>query len=126
AAVDTPSAGGARRLNFTCRVEVDRRAERKQVFNEAWRTMKHRFYAADMHGVDWAKVKDTYEPLLAHVGDQEDLHDVVNMMIGELNASHTGISGGGRGGRRGAGGDAGDQTRYPGFELAADDGGYYK
>ncbi|HZY89174.1 MAG TPA: S41 family peptidase, partial [Gemmataceae bacterium] len=124
AAADTSSsAGGARRLNFTCRVEIDRRAERKQVFNEAWRTMKHRFYAADMHGVDWAKVKDTYEPLLAHVGDQEDLHDVVNMMIGELNASHTGISGGG--GRRG-GAAAGDQTRYPGFELAADPSGYYK
>jgi tricorn protease len=127
AAPDTSAtAGAARRLSFTCRVEIDRRAERKQVFNEAWRTMKHRFYAADMHGVDWAKVKDTYEPLLAHVGDQEDLHDVVNMMIGELNASHTGISGGGRGGRRGAGGDAGDQTRYPGFELAADEAGYYK
>jgi tricorn protease len=127
AAPDTSSsAGGARRVNFTCRVEIDRRAERKQVFNEAWRTMKHRFYAADMHGVDWAKAKDTYEPLLAHVGDQEDLHDVISMMIGELNASHTGISGGGRGGRRGAGADAGDQTRYPGFELAADDSGCYK
>ena len=32
-----------------------------------------------------------------YVGDQEELHDVVNMMIGELNASHTGISGGGGG-----------------------------
>ncbi len=51
--------------------------------------MKHRFYAADMHGVDWAKTKDAYEPLLTHVGDEEGLHDVVSMMIGELNASHT-------------------------------------
>ena len=37
--------------------------------------MKHRFY--DLHGVDWAKVRDTYEPLLAHIGNQEDLHDVM-------------------------------------------------
>ncbi len=86
--------------------------------------MKHRFYAADMHGVDWAKVRDNYETLLAHVADQEDLHDVISMMIGELNASHTGISaGGGRGRARDAGGD---QTRYPGFELEADANGFYK
>jgi tricorn protease len=125
ASTDTPSAGGARRLSFTARVEIDHRAQRHQVFQEAWRIMKHRFYAADMHGVDWAKARETYEPLLAHVGDQEDLHDVIMMMIGELNASHTGISGGG-GGRGRARDSGGDQTRHPGFELEADTNGFYK
>jgi tricorn protease len=122
---DTPSAaGGARRLNFTARVEIDQRARRQQVFQESWRIMKHRFYDPNMHGVDWAKMRDTYEPLLAHVGDQEELHDVIMMMIGELNASHTGVSAGGRGGRSRDSG--GDQTRYPGFELEADPSGFYK
>ncbi|MHB1422040.1 MAG: S41 family peptidase [Gemmataceae bacterium] len=126
AAADTTTpATGARRLTFTARVEIDQRARRQQVFQESWRIMKHRFYDPAMHGVDWVKTRDTYEPLLAHVGDQEDLHDVVMMMIGELNASHTGISAGvGRGGRgRDSGGD---QTRYPGFELEADPSGFYK
>ncbi len=118
------AAGSARRLTFTARVEIDERARRQQVFQESWRIMKHRFYDPAMHGVDWAKVRDTYEPLLAHVGDQEDLHDVISMMIGELNASHTGISPGGRGGRVRDG--SSDQTRYPGFELEADSSGYYK
>src|SRR5579871_2095612 len=118
----SPSSG-ARRLTFTARVEIDQRARRQQVFQESWRIMKHRFYDPSMHGVDWAKIRDTYEPLLAHVGDQEDLHDVISMMIGELNASHTGISAGGRGGRAR---DGGDQTRYPGFELEADSSGFYK
>jgi tricorn protease len=116
--------GGARRLSFTARVEIDQRARRQQVFQESWRIMKHRFYDPAMHGVDWAKVRDTYEPLLAHVSNQEDLHDVISMMIGELNASHTGISPGGRGGRVRDGG--GDQTRYPGFELESDPSGFYK
>ncbi|TMQ28984.1 MAG: hypothetical protein E6K70_26320, partial [Planctomycetota bacterium] len=102
------TGGTARRVNFTARVEVDHRAERKQVFSESWRVMKHRFYDADMHGVDWNRIKSAYEPLLDHVGDTEELHDVVSMMIGELNASHTGISGGGA---RAAGGE---ETRYPG------------
>ena len=85
------------RLQFTARVEVDHRAERRQVFDEAWRVMKHRFYDANMHGVNWAEKKKVYEPLLPYVGDQEELHDVVSMLIGELNASHTGIAPGGRG-----------------------------
>jgi tricorn protease len=101
------------------RVEVNHRAERKQVFNEAWRVMKHRFYAADMHGVDWGKIKGVYEPLLDHVGDRDELHDLISMMIGELNASHTGISGGGRD-------FAQPQMRYPGFEMEADKSGCYR
>jgi tricorn protease len=122
APADTSASGGARRLTFTARVEIDHRGERRQVFQESWRIMKHRFYDPNMHGVDWAKVKDTYEPLLEHVGNQEDLHDVISMMIGELNASHTGISpGGGRGGPRE---EAAAQTRYPGFELEAANGFY--
>jgi tricorn protease len=118
-----PAAGGGRRVNFVARVEIDHRAQRKQVFEEGWRVMKHRFYAADMHGVDWEKVKKTYAPLLEFAGNREDMHDLVSLMLGELNASHTGISGG-AGGR----GEANaDQTRFPGFELQPDNGsGYYK
>ena len=43
------------------------------------------------------------------------------MMIGQLNASHTGVSGGA--GRRRA---HAQQTRYPGFDLVADASGFYK
>jgi tricorn protease len=113
-----------RRINFTARVEVEQRAERKQVFNEAWRVMKHRFYDPGMHGVDWDRMKATYEPLLDYVADRDDLHDVVSMMIGELNASHTGISGGGRGGREER--QTQPMTRHPGFDLEPDASGFYK
>src|SRR5262249_57397242 len=78
----------------------------------------------DMHGIDWNKMKATYEPLLAHVGSPEELHDLCNMMIGELNASHTGVSGGGRRGGRGEG--TGATMRHPGFELEADKSGFYR
>jgi len=100
---------------------VDHRAERRQVFEESWRIMKHRFYAANMHGVDWQQMRQTYEPLLDFVGDQEEMHNVISQMIGELNASHTGISAGARGRE-----ESGVQTRYPGFELQADASGYYR
>jgi tricorn protease len=120
---DSTSGGGsARRVSFTVKVEIDNAARRKQVFGESWRVMKHRFYDPAMHGVNWDEMKSRYEPLLTHVGESEDLHDVVNMMIGELNASHTGISGGGGRGRgRGEGGEA-ESVRYPGVDLEPADG----
>ena len=47
-----------------------------------------------MHGVNWAPRERTYESLLPNIADRKSLHNVVMEMIGELNASHTGISGG--------------------------------
>ena len=125
----TAAAGGAaptggatpRHVTFSANIEVDRKALRREVFNEGWRIMKNRFYDAKMHGADWNAAKAAYEPLLDYLVDQEELHSVMMMMIGELNASHTGVSGGPA--------DAGRspaQTRYPGFDLVADSSGYYR
>jgi len=47
------------------------------------------------------------------------MQNVIMQMIGELNASHTGVSGG-------EANPNAIQTRYPGFELEADASGYYK
>ena len=120
------AAGPApRRIPFTVRMEIDVAAERKQVFEEAWRVMKNRFYDAQMHGANWASAKDKYEPLLGYIADEEELHNVIMEMIGDMNASHTGISGGGR-----LPGQAQTeeriQTRHPGFELEPDNSGYFK
>ena len=69
-----------------------------------------------MHGANWAAAKDKYEALLGNIADIEELQNVIMEMIGEINSSHTGISGGTR--------LPGDQnrperiaTRYPGFDI---------
>jgi tricorn protease len=116
-AAESPAA--RRKVSFQVRVEVDHRAERKEVFEQAWRVMRDRFYDKNMNGVDWTKYRGVYEPLLEDIDDREEMQNVIMQLIGELNASHTGVSGG----------DTNPntlQTRYPGFELAADASGYYK
>jgi len=104
---------------------IDRPAERKQVFEEAWRVMKNRFYDPKMHGVNWAAAQDKYESVLEHVADTEELHNLIMEMIGELNASHTGISGGGF-----IPGEPVPErivTRNPGFTMTPDSAsGFYK
>ena len=111
-----PSGGGSqpRRIAFTARVNIDLAAERAQMFDDAWRTMKYRFYDPAMHGKDWDAMRAKYRPLLAHVGDRDELLNIVNEMIGELNASHTGAA-------APPGGNAGGTvTMHLGVELEPD------
>jgi len=122
AAAAETGAGTAtpRRIAFTVRIQVDNEAERRQVFEEGWRVMKNRYYDGKMHGVNWAGAKDTYESLLPNIVDNDELHVVMMQMIGELNSSHTGVTG------APAGGGERIQTHYPGFDLAPDASGFYK
>ena len=73
---------------------LDRRAEWNQIFAEVWRQMRDFFFAPNMHGVDWAKVRATYSQLLPSVNHRIDLTYVLGEMIGELNAGHTYVGGG--------------------------------
>ncbi len=124
-AATTASPGPApRRIDFSVRMEINVPAERKEVFEEAWRVMKNRFYDPKMHGANWSAAKDTYEPLLGYIADSEELHNIIMEMIGDMNASHTGISGGTRLPNETP--EEREQTRYPGFDLEPDASGYYK
>ena len=121
AAAAPEASGSARQVTYTATIQVDKRQLRTQVFNEGWRIMKNRFYDSEMNGVNWVAMRTKYEPLLNYLVDQDELQNVMMMMIGELNASHTGVSGGPS--------DAGPSTgatRQPGFDFVFDQSGYYR
>jgi len=118
AAAGAPRGEGTRkRINFNVRVRVDRPAEWAEMFDDAWRTMKYRFYDPQMHGINWDAAREKYRPLVDFVGDRQELLNIINEMIGELNASHTGAAPP-PGGRTGA-----VSTGHLGIELQADAGG---
>jgi tricorn protease len=106
-------------VEFAFTVTVNKPAEWRQLFFEAWRIMKYRFYDPDMHGRDWLAVRRRYEPLIPYVGQNQDVYDLSNEMIGELNASHTGVSG-----PSGVDSPGTYRTAYPGFEMAPDGNRY--
>lgn len=117
------SAGGIRRLTLagpspvvtpapiSVEMTIDTRAELLQLFDEAWRKMRDGFYDPAMHGCDWNSVYERYRPVVAQLATKEDFYTLFSMALGELNASHTGISGGG--------GTGGPQT--PSLGIALDD-----
>jgi len=105
-----------KKIVFNFKVTVDLRAEWEQIFEECWRVMKYRFYDPKMHGFDWAAIKKAYKPLLKYAGSYQDVYDLANEMIGEINASHTGVSG--PAGPTSETRPTALQTRYLGFEMA--------
>jgi tricorn protease-like protein/C-terminal processing protease CtpA/Prc len=75
-------------------VDVDPRAEWKQMFREAWRLERDYFYDPHMHGVNWQGVYDHYAPLLDQLASREDLSYLISELISELNVGHAYYQGG--------------------------------
>jgi tricorn protease len=75
---------------FAARYEVDRQVDRAVVFDEAWRALNAWFYDPGFHGVDWRAAWERYRPWALAASTETDFSDVVNLMLGELNASHMG------------------------------------
>jgi tricorn protease len=90
-----PLKAGEGALNLTSmRADVNPPAEWDQIFNEVWRQERDFFFERSMNGVDWAKERERYAPLLPYVADRYDLTYVLGEMIGELSNSHTYVGGG--------------------------------
>ncbi|NLI00863.1 MAG: hypothetical protein GX446_15380 [Chthonomonadales bacterium] len=80
-------------LAFEARRDLDRVAERAQVFAEFWRSLATGFSDPKMHGVDWDAVRARYERLLPGAWTTEEMvFFILSPMAGELNASHAEVS----------------------------------
>ncbi|MBN1164934.1 MAG: PD40 domain-containing protein [Candidatus Krumholzibacteriota bacterium] len=75
-------------------MQIDPVAEWRQMFEEAWRLERDFFYVANMHGVDWDKMKKRYQVLLPHLTSRGDLNYIIGEMIAELNIGHAYVGGG--------------------------------
>ncbi|MCL2039802.1 MAG: PDZ domain-containing protein [Bacteroidetes bacterium] len=76
------------------KMNLNKKEEWEQVFNESWRHYNQFFYAPNMHGVDWINERNKYSELLPYVTHRTDLTYLIGEMIGELNAGHCYVSGG--------------------------------
>lgn len=79
-------------LPYSAKIKIDYATERKQIFDEAWRTIRDGFYDPKFHGKDWNELKKKYEELCMIASTPNDFRDMFNNMLGELNASHMGFN----------------------------------
>jgi tricorn protease len=84
--------GRTRSLAVTAEMDVDFSREKREVFNQAWSYLRDFFYDPGYHGANWQGVRAEYEPLIAGARTPDEVRRLLQLMIGELNASHLGAS----------------------------------
>jgi Tol biopolymer transport system component/C-terminal processing protease CtpA/Prc len=88
----------SRSLNVAAEYSTDFATEKMEVFRQAWTLLRDNFYDPEFHGVNWEASRETYGPRVTATQTPDEMRRVMSLMIGDLNASHLGISGGGGGG----------------------------
>jgi tricorn protease len=73
-------------------IDVDFDQEKMVVFDEAWTTLEHRFWNPTFNGADWPALREQWRPYIAGARTGPELRRDINLLIGELNSSHSGIS----------------------------------
>ena len=74
---------------------IDFETEKRAVFDEAWSTLNQPYFDATFHGRGWAALRQAWTPFIEGAATPDELRRDINLMIGELDASHSGINGGG-------------------------------
>lgn len=81
-----------RPLAVTAELDVDFHQEKLAVFKQAWTLQRDHFYDDKFHGANWDAVRAEYEPRIAGARTPDEMRRLLNLMVGELNASHLGAS----------------------------------
>ncbi len=84
--------GRTRSLAVTAEMDVDFSREKMEVFKQGWSYLRDNFYDSGYHGANWDQVRAEYEPLVAGSRTPDEMRRLLQLMVGELNASHLGAS----------------------------------
>jgi Tol biopolymer transport system component/C-terminal processing protease CtpA/Prc len=77
-------------INAEMDVAFDR--EKLAAFDQAWSLLDRSFFDPKFHGQDWRALRARFAPYIAGAHTGDEMRRVTNLMIGEMNASHSGIN----------------------------------
>jgi tricorn protease len=83
----------SRSVSITAELDSDFRGESAEVFRQVWTWTRDNFYDAEMHDVDWNAIRSHFAPIIAASRTSDEMRRALGLMIGELNASHSGVGG---------------------------------
>ena len=79
-------------LALSTAVDIDFDHEKMVVFDEMWTSLNHRFWNPTFNGANWPALREEWRPYVAGARTGPELRRDLNLLIGELNSSHSGIS----------------------------------
>jgi tricorn protease len=89
--VNSKPAHGDETLEFKVYQETDIADYQELAFLSGWGLLRDAFCDPNMHGADWPAVKEKYRLAARHAPAWSVFNRVMQMMIGELDASHLGF-----------------------------------
>lgn len=89
----TLASGATRTVETSVRYTEEFDATKVAAFEQGWGEMRDGFYDADYHGADWTAIRDRFRPQIEGARTRAEFNRLMNLMLGELNASHLGHSG---------------------------------
>jgi tricorn protease len=81
----------AKPLAVSAALDVDFERDKKIVFEQVWSTLDRWYADPHFHGVNWAAQRRIYEGHALAARTREEFSRLLNLMIGELNSSHSGF-----------------------------------
>jgi len=91
--VPATGSGATRTVATSVQWTEDFDATKVAAFEHGWGEMRDGFYDADYHGADWNAVRERFRPQIEGARTRAEFSRLMNLMLGELNASHLGHSG---------------------------------
>jgi tricorn protease len=76
----------------TAELDITFDREKLVAFDEAWSLLARSFFDPNFNGADWPAQKARFAPYIAGSHTPDEMRRLTNLMIGELNASHSGIN----------------------------------
>jgi len=78
-------------IKFKYDYKYDKALLNLRVFEEVWYAFGNNFYDPDMHNVPWKELFQLYRPYVEKAKNIYDVAFIIEEMIGDVNASHTGF-----------------------------------
>jgi tricorn protease len=93
--VSAERGGNPTEVDWKAEIKRDDRLVQQEAFRQGWALLDEQFYHQPLHHRDWEAIYAHYAPFCDGTLEREDLHHLMSRMIGELDASHLGVYGGG-------------------------------
>jgi Tol biopolymer transport system component/C-terminal processing protease CtpA/Prc len=94
--VPLEEGGKAKSIALNAEVDIDFAKDKMTAFDQAWAWLRDNFHDPRMNGVDWNTMRVKYASLIAGAPAPASVNWLMNLLVGELNASHSGVRANGR------------------------------
>ena len=78
-------------IEMDFKYSYDRQQLNNDVFQQVWVEFGNGFYDPEMHGINWKRSNKEFSKYLKYANTPDILKKIIDEMIGEVNASHTGF-----------------------------------